>query len=179
MENNRTPHDIYNDADNEVFSAFTLSQFPNIKWEMIDTNSFDKYYGVDQLVTATTKNGTEQTYNVELKMRPFPAFDVKYIKDCVLEVDRYEKFKRDGTNKKTLYYAIYPYVKSGGCIFVWDMSQFTEEELEQYRVNKNMAAATCKDRNKKIDKDVYLLPTLHAKMYKFDSAKFYEGKDLK
>ena len=83
------------------------------------------------------------------------------------------------TNKKTLYYAIYPYVKSGGCIFVWDMSQFSEEDLEQYRVNKNMAAATCKDRNKKIDKEVYLLPTSLAKMYRFDSAKFYEGKDLK
>lgn len=178
-QQDKTPHTVYSDADNAVYSAFTLSQFPHIRWEMIDTSSFDEFYGVDQLVTATTNNGKEQTYNIELKMRPFPAYDVKYVKDCILEVDRYEKFKRDGINKKTLYYAIYPYIKSGGCIFVWDMSQFTEEDLEQYRTTKNMAAATCKNRDKKIDKDVYLLPTSLAKMYRFDSAKFYEGKDLK
>lgn len=179
METTNTACNIYNDADNEVFSAFTLSQFPNIKWAMIDTNSFDPYYGVDQLVTATTKNGKQETYNVELKMRPFPAFDVKYVKDCFLEVDRWKNFKRDGINNKTLYYAIYPYIKSGGYIFVWDMSEFTEEDLQQYRTTKLMNAVTCKSRENKKYKEVFELPTSLAKMYKFDSAKFYEGKNLR
>lgn len=178
-QQDKTPHSVYSDADNEVYSAFTLTQFPYIRWEMIDTSSFDKFYGVDQLVTATTNNGKEETYNVELKMRPFPAFDVKYIKDCFLEVDRFRKFKRDGINHKNLYIAIYPYIKNGGYIFVWDLTNYTEEDLAQYRTTKIMAAATCKDRNKKIPKEVFELPTTLAKMYRFDSASFYEGKDLK
>ena len=85
-QQDKTPHSVYSDADNAVYSAFTLSQFPHIRWEMIDTSSFDEFYGVDQLVTATTNNGKEQTYNIELKMRPFPAYDAKYVKDCILEV---------------------------------------------------------------------------------------------
>ena len=181
MEQQRNEYDKYNDADNKVYSAFTLSQFPNIDWKMIDTNSFDAYYGVDQLVTATTKNGTKETYNVELKMRPFPAYNVKYVKDCFLEVDRKKKIKKDGSNNKNLYVAIYPYIKGGGYIFIWDLTKFSDEDLEQYRCTEKMNKRTCESRDEKdkVEKEVYKLPTSLAKAYPFESKQFYEGLDLK
>ena len=178
-QQDKTPHSIYSDADNAVYSAFCLTQFPTIEWKMVDTSSFDEYYGVDQLVTATTKSGKEETYNVELKMRPFPAYDVKYVKDCFLETRRFERIDEDGVNNKDLYVAIYPYIKNGGYIFIWDLTNFTEEDLEPYKSVEVMAKATCKDRNVKVPKPVYKLPTSLAKMYRFDSKQFYEGKDLK
>ena len=181
MKTQRNEYDKYNDADNMVWSAFTQSQYPNIHWKMIDTNSFDEYYGVDQLVTATTVNGKKETYNVELKMRPFPAYNVKYIKDCFLEVNRNKKIDRDGTNKKNLYVAIYPYIKGGGYIFIWDLTNFKDEDLEPYRTTEKMNKRTCESRDEKdkVEKDVYKLPTSLAKFYKFESKQFYEGLDLK
>lgn len=180
MEQQRNEFDKYNDADNEVWSAFCKTQFPSIEWKMIDTNSFDAYYGVDQLVTATTKN-KQDTYNVELKMRPFPAYNVKYVKDCFLEVNRNKKIDRDGKNKKKIYVAIYPYIKGGGYIFIWDLTKFSDEDLEQYRCTEKMNKRTCESRDEKdkVEKDVYKLPTSLAKAYPFETKQFYEGLDLK
>ena len=166
-------YENFDNADNIVWSAFTQTIFPNIKWNMIATNTFDEFCGIDQLVTGTTKSGKEETYNVELKCRDFAPYTDKYIKDCWIECDKFEKIKTF-ENNKNLYVAIYPYVKSGGLIYIWDLDSFEQDELDKIKTKKLMNRQTCKDRNNKILKDVYELPTGKAKMYKFDSTRYYQ-----
>ena len=172
MENNNG-FKQYDKNDNKVWSAFTLSQFPNINWKMEATSNEDDFCSVDQLVTGTTNSGKKETYNVELKCREFAPILDKYIKDCFLECDKYEGFKKFGNNKN-IYVAIYPYVKSGGLIYIWDIDTFSEEELEKIKNKRLMKKRTCDNTTEKVYKDVYELPTDKAKKYRFDSKQYYQ-----
>ena len=171
MENNNG-FKQYDNSDNKVWSAFTLNQFPTINWKMEATSNDDDFCSVDQLVTGTTNSGKKETYNIELKCREFAPISDKYIKDCFLECDKYEGFKKF-ENNKNLYVAIYPYVKTGGLIYIWDLNNFTNEELEGIKQYKLMNRTTAEKSNK-VWKWVYLLPTDKAIMYKFESIQYYK-----
>lgn len=167
----------YDNADNKVWSAFTLSQFPNIQWYMDDTNSNDEFSGVDQLVTGITKGGKKETYDVELKCREFAAYNSEVIKDCYMEVKKYENMKNFNNHKK-LYVAIYPYVRSGGLIYIWDLDKFTSDELNAIKTEEKMKKTTADGNSKQIMKSVFKLPTDKAIKYEFESKEFYTKNNL-
>lgn len=164
MENN---YNKYDKIDNTVWSAFTLSQFPNINWKMEATSNFNDKCSVDQLVTANNA-----TYNVELKTREYAAYDSRYIKDCWIEVDKFENIKKF-PNQHNRYVAIYPYVKSGGVIYIWNLDQFTDDDLSKIKKRKLMNEKTVESKEVKVWKWVYELPTDKAQCFKFNSIQFY------
>lgn len=159
------------DKDDIVYSAFTEECLNQYAWKMESTDN-DEYNAIDQFVTAITKNG-EVTYNVELKCRMFQALNDKYIKDCFLEVEKFKKIKK-GKNKHSIYIAFYPFVKSGGVVYIWNLDKLTDEELNGWKTKRLMNEKTCSS-DKKVWKEVYVLPTCRAKMYKFESKQFYKN----
>lgn len=111
----------------------------------------------DITVTASTTNKVG-FYNIEIKERDIP---INRFDDCFLEVMKYDSLKDTFTDHKPLYIALYSKNRTA-CIWSINDLNFSNITKTKRWMNKS---TFCSD--KKVLKDVYLLPLEQAKQYKY------------
>ena len=150
------------EADRQAYSAFTAN-YKICAYKATE----DKYAPIDEQLTGITKDGIS-TYDIEIKSRD----SGRLYKDCIMEVDKYNKLMRFSLNEEKIYFVIYPKL---GKIFVWNMNEFSRPELIKIYNDKFLCnERTADNRIEKVEKQVFHLPFNKAKSFNFDSFKYYK-----
>ena len=153
---------IYAAADRQTYSAFT-SNYRICAYKATE----DKYAAIDEQLTGITKDGVS-TYDIEIKSRD----SGRLYKDCIMEVDKYNKLMRFSLNEKKIYFVVYPKLNN---VFIWNMNDFTRQELINiYNKEFECNERTADNRTIKVKKKVFHLPFDKAKSFNFDSFKYYK-----
>lgn len=151
------------ELDNDVFSAFCDS-FQGISWNVEFKDNQDPFCGIDVQLTGITKNGKEDTYDIELKSR-VTLNDFSVAKDCFFEWDKWFKLVEYDNDKK-LYIAIYPQCNK---IAIWRVCRELFEKSEKDLVMMNRSF--CGQRYQ-VQKKVYRFKMEDAKVFDFSLTDF-------
>lgn len=158
-------HQRFSELDNKVVSAFCDS-FTNVTWVADFKDGEDDFCGIDVQLTATTKNGKEQTYDAEIKSRvTLTNFNVAV--DCFFEWEKWYSLNQFDNDKK-LYIVIYPNCNK---IAIWHVCSelFRKSEKDYIEMKKN----TCKSNSTKT-KLVYRFKLSDAKVFDFNLTEYIE-----
>lgn len=156
-------HQRFSELDNAVISAFCDS-FSNVSWIADFKDGENDFCGIDAQLTATTKNGKKQTYDVEIKSRV--TQDKWYSNsDCFFEWEKWYSLIHYSNDKK-LYIAIYPNCNK---IAIWNVNStlFRSSEKEQIEMKRN----TCNGYQTKT-KLVYRFKLKEAKIFNFNLTEY-------
>ena len=165
MEANKKLHQRFSELDNSVISAFCDS-FKSVNWIADFKDGEDDFCGIDLQLTATTKNGKQQTYDIEIKSRvTLTNFNVAV--DCFFEWDKWFSLCQWDNDKK-LYIVIYPNCNK---IAIWNVNRslFEKSEKDYIEMKKN----TCNGDTTK-EKLVYRFRLSDAKVFNYNITEFRE-----
>jgi len=158
-------HQRFSELDNAVISAFCDS-FTNVTWIADFKDDENDFCGIDLQLTATTKNGKQQTYDCEVKSRVtqtrwFPN------SDCFFEWEKWYSLIHY-SNEKKLYIVLYPNCNK---IAIWNVTSelFKKSEKDFVEMKRN----TCKGTNTKT-KLVYRFKLSDAKVFDFNLTEYRE-----
>lgn len=143
--------------DRRIVSGVLSSEF-----EELNVTSLPITANTDLTITATTFNNTKIMYNVEIKSRNMNLNDYD---NCFLEVEKYIHLVNDMQSHVPLYVAIYP---EDMIVCVWNLDKIDMQKVE--RRFQRMQKVTFSNNNKKVIKEVYLLPIELSTKYKYKYA---------